>query len=176
MKNKIQIKSYNIVVQRIRHEVQHIRRGVKLVRRLWDFIKYNGEKKMTIKAYFYAAYFRLCILILNRRNGGRLEKMLGQRGEESPYEETREHYYAAKQVSRHVNRIAEHTPWESKCMVRAMTAQKLLNEKGIETTIYLGVGINEQGGMRAHAWLRCGAYCVTGDGDAQCIMVAKFKK
>lgn len=147
-----------------------------MVKKLLRFIKYNGEKGVTIKVYFYAAYFRMCILILNKKHNERLEKMLGQRGKESPYEETKENYRIAKQISRQVNRIAEHTPWESKCMVRAMTAQKLLNEKGIETTIYLGVGTNEQGGMRAHAWLRCGTYCVTGGGDAECAVVAKFKK
>ncbi len=149
---------------------------MKLVKRLLDFIKYNGEKGMTIKAYVYAAYFRMCVLVLNKKDNEKLERMLGERGQESSYEETKENYRIAKLVSRHVNRIAEHTPWESKCMVRAMTAQKLLNEKGIETTIYLGVGTNEQGGMRAHAWLRCGTYCVTGGGDTECAIVAKFKK
>lgn len=141
-----------------------------------NFIKYNGEKKMTIKSYLYAAYFRMCILVLNKRDNERLERMLGERGQESPYEVSKENYQFAKKVSRYVNRVAGHTPWESKCMVRAMTAQKLLSEKGIETTIYLGVGTNEQGGMRAHAWLRCGNYCVTGGGDTECAVVAKFKK
>lgn len=147
-----------------------------MIRRIINFIKYNGEKGMTIKAYIYAAYFRMCILILNRKNNEKLEKMLGERGQESCYEETRENYRIAKLVSCHVNRIAAHTPWESKCMVRAMTAQQLLHEKGIETTVYLGVGTTEQGKMRAHAWLRCGNYCVTGGGDTQCTVVAKFKK
>lgn len=147
-----------------------------MVKRLMNFIKYNGEKEMTIKSYLYAAYFRMCILILNKRDNERLERMLGERGQESPYEVSKENYQFAKKVSRYVNRVAGHTPWESKCMVRAMTAQKLLSEKGIETTIYLGVGTNEQGGMRAHAWLRCGNYCVTGGGDTECAVVAKFKK
>ena len=41
---------------------------MKVVKRLRDFIKYNDEKGMTVKAYIYAAYFRMCILILNKKN------------------------------------------------------------------------------------------------------------
>lgn len=148
----------------------------KVIKRLRDFIKYNDEKSMTIKTYLYAAYFRMCILILNKKDNEKLESMLGERGEESSLQETNETYRVARKISKHVNRIAEHTPWESKCMVRAMTAQKLLSEKGIVSTIYLGVGTTEDGGMRAHAWLRCGEYCVTGGGDTECAVVAKFKK
>lgn len=147
-----------------------------MLRSVVDFIRYNGEKGMTIKAYIYAAYFRTCILICNKYKKGKLEDMLGERNQESSLEMTPESLRIAKLVSRHVNRIAGHTPWESKCMVRAMTAQKLLAEKNIETTLYLGVGKNQDGSMRAHAWLRYGRYCVTGEGSGECTVVAKFKK
>lgn len=147
-----------------------------MLRSVIDFIRYNGEKGMTIKAYLYAAYFRVCILFFNKRHKEKLESMLGEKNQESSFEITKEELKVAKLVSRHVNRIAGHTPWESKCMVRAMTAQKLLAEHHIETTLYLGVGKNEAGGMRAHAWLRYGTYCVTGEGNMGCAVVAKFKR
>ena len=147
-----------------------------MIKHLWNFVKYNNEKNITIKAYVYAAYYRICILIWKDKQGEKLEKILGERGEESSYTESYETYRIAKNISRHVNRIAKHTPWESKCMVRALTAQKLLEERGIETTLYLGVGTKEDGTMRAHAWLRCGEYCVTGEGNAECAVVAKYKK
>ena len=147
-----------------------------MLRSVVDFIRYNGEKGMTIKAYIYAAYFRTCILIYNKHKRGKLEDMLGERNQESSYGVNPKELRTAKLVSRHVNRIAEHTPWESKCMVRAMTAQKLLSEKNIETTLYLGVGKNQDGSMRAHAWLRYGTYCITGGGSGECVVVAKFKK
>lgn len=144
-----------------------------MIKSIIGFFKYNTEKGMTIKSYIYAAFFRFCILVLKKQ---KLEKMLGERNQESSYEETEEHYKIAKMVARHVNRIAGNTPWESKCLVRAMTAQKLLAEKKIQTTLYLGVGTDEKGGMRAHAWLRCGKFCVTGEGDTGCSVVAKFLK
>lgn len=150
-----------------------VRNEKNMIKGIIGFIKYNKEKEMTIKAYIYAAFFRMCILALKKQ---KLEKMLGERGQETPLEETEENYKVARMVARHVNRIANHTLWESKCLVRAMTAQKLLKEKNIHTTLYLGVGKNEEGGMRAHAWLRCGKYYVTGEGECGCAMVAKFKR
>ena len=147
-----------------------------MIKRVINFLIHNKEKGMTVKAYIYAAYYRLCILFFNKRHKSKLESMLGERNQESSYETKKEELRIAKKVSRHVNRVAEHTPWESKCMVRAMTAQRLLKEHNIETTLYLGVGTDENGGMRAHAWLRYGGYCVTGGGDTGCATVAKFKK
>ena len=73
-----------------------------------------------------------------------------------------------------VNRITEHTLWESKCLVRAMTARKLLKEAGIHSTLYLGVG-KDEGKMIAHAWLRCGQMYVTGGNGSSYAMVAKFR-
>ena len=147
-----------------------------MIKRTIGFLKYNKDKGMTVKAYVYAAYYRMCILFFNRRHKEKLEEMLGERNAETSYDMTKEELQIAKKVSRHVNRVAEHTPWESKCMVRAMTAQRLLKEYNIETTLYLGVGTDVNGGMRAHAWLRYGEYCVTGGGDTGCAIVAKFKK
>ncbi len=44
-----------------------------------------------------------------------------------------------------VNKTLEITPWESKCLVRAMTAKKMMKKRGYKTTLYLGVGKDEEG-------------------------------
>jgi hypothetical protein len=55
-----------------------------------------------------------------------------------------------------------------------MTARKLLMKKHISSTLYLGVGKdNDQ--MIAHAWLRCGNMYVTGGDGKNYSMVAKFR-
>ena len=105
---------------------------------------------MSIKIYFYTWFYRMCILWLPKQE---LERMMGERGGESPQEETMENLRKAKRVSTHVNRITEHTLWESKCLVRAMTASKMI----------------------AHAWLRCGQMYVTGGNGSSYAMVAKFR-
>ena len=139
--------------------------------RIGNYLRYNNEKWMSIKSYIYTLFYRLCILWLPKP---KLERMMGERGEESQTEETLENLKRAMRISTHVNRITEHTVWESKCLVRAMTARKLLKEEGIHSTLYLGVG-KDEGKMIAHAWLRCGQMYVTGGNGKDYAMVAKFR-
>ena len=83
-------------------------------------------------------------------------------------------YKIASHISWVVTLISSKTPWESKCLVQALTAQRMLKSKGISTTIYLGVR-KEGNEMKAHAWLRCGEYYVTGGAiREQYTVVAKF--
>ena len=141
-------------------------------RALVDFIRLNGEKKMTIAAYIYAAYYRFMIKFVPM---SKIEKKMGTRGDESSRDVSVENYRIAKLVAFHVGRITRHTPWQSKCFVQALTAQKLLLNKGIESTLYMGVK-HEDGVMKAHAWLRCGGLYVTGGTGDDFAQVAKFVK
>lgn len=142
-----------------------------MIKRLINFLRYNGEKWMTITVYFYVAYYRLCLLLLPMT---RIEKLMGIRGEESIVEETPENVRCAKLVGFHVNRVTEHLPLKRKCFVRALSARKLLMKQGINSTLYMGVRL-EEGKMIAHAWLRCGLVYVTGGLGAGYSTVAKFK-
>ena len=58
-----------------------------IIRSTIDFVKLNHEKGMTIKAYFYSAYYRIIIKFVPMN---RIEKIMGVRGEESSVEETDE--------------------------------------------------------------------------------------
>lgn len=138
--------------------------------RLYRFIRYNNVKKMTIQAWLYSAVFRFRIL---HQKPEKLRRNWGKEGEESPITATLEEYKYAKRVSIAVNHVCNKTKWESKCLVRALTAQKLLKKKGIPSTLYLGCGMKD-GNMVAHAWLRCGSMCVTGGTGEEYTMVDKF--
>ncbi len=52
--------------------------------------------------------------------------------------------------------------WKDSCLIRALTAKKLLNARGERCTLYLGVAKPKDGSLQAHAWLRCGTLYVTG--------------
>ena len=52
--------------------------------------------------------------------------------------------------------------WKDSCLIRALTAKKLLNRMGYKCTLYMGVRKLDGRGMEAHAWLRCGKLTVTG--------------
>ena len=66
------------------------------------------------------------------------------------------------EVSHAVAAVCSRTPWESKCLVRALTAKKMLNRRKLPCTLYMGVTLQENGEMVAHAWLRCGRKYVSG--------------
>lgn len=137
---------------------------------LIKFWKNNTQKRLTIYAYIYSAVFRLQIFWIKPKY---LQRHWGTEGEESAEEEAPWKYKYAMHVSYVVNRICSKTAWESKCLVRALTAQKLLKKKKICSTLYLGCGM-EDGKMVAHAWLRCGRlYVCGGDGTGYSI-VDKF--
>lgn len=123
-----------------------------------NFIRYNRVKKLTIEAYLYSAGYRMCIKAIKP---DKLRRYWGEEGKESPDEEDMEAYRYARRVARSVEHVCNKTAWESKCLVRALTAQHFLKKKHIPSTLYLGCGIIE-GKMVAHAWLRCGRMFVTG--------------
>ena len=66
-----------------------------------------------------------------------------------------------------VERMAEHTPWESACLAQAMAAQNMLKRRGIGSTLYLGLNSpgRYQSEPEAHAWLRCGSAILTGESE-----------
>lgn len=136
------------------------------------FLKNNNYKKWTILAYLYSMEFRFKILTVKP---DKLKEQWGVRGEESPEDDDKQNYYIARGISRVVNRICNKTKWESKCLVRALTAQRLLKQKGIASTMYLGCGYDENGKMVAHAWLRVGKMYVTGGNGEGYACVDKFR-
>lgn len=123
------------------------------------FLRYNKVKKFTIQAWIYCAVYRLLIL---RVPMGKLEKYFGARDERTSKETDEKVLRIAMRVSYAVNRVANKTPWESKCWVRALAAQRILAQYHIPTTLYMGVGKDDNGEMIAHAWLRYGRYYITG--------------
>lgn len=80
-------------------------------------------------------------------------------------------------ITKAIRVMSRYTPWKSTCMVRAVAGLKMLEKRGIESTLYMGVAKDKQGRMIAHAWLRSGAYYVSGD-DAMkgFVVVEKFAK
>ncbi len=140
--------------------------------RIYRFIRYNEHKKLTLLAWIYSAVFRLQMLYTDTK---KLNHMWGIEGEESPEDASLEDYIYAKKVAYSVNQVCNKTKWESKCLVRALTAQRLLMNRGIESTMYLGVGYDENKKMSAHAWLRCGHMYVTGGTGKGFAIVDRFR-
>lgn len=144
-----------------------------MLKRVYRFLRYNRKKKLTLAIWFLTAFYRALILLVPPK---KLQPYWGIQGEESAQTDTVANYRQAVRIAKEVVRIADKTPWESKCLVRALTTQRLVHRKGIETTLYLGVGKDENGKMIAHAWIRCGEIYLTGGDGSQYSTVAMFRK
>lgn len=137
-----------------------------MIKRIINFIRHNKQKRLTLSAYFYSAYYRFCILNLKKE---KLENKMGIKGE-TRFDETQEVIKIAMNIACRVNHISLKTPWQSKCLVRALTIQRLLKRNNISSTLYLGVG-NADNNMVAHAWIRCGKYYLSGgNGDGYVVV------
>lgn len=144
-----------------------------LNRKLITFIKIDNKIKLDfLVAYIYCGIARAYILFVPFK---KLRKKMGKSKEESAEVVEKEIYRIAKRISWIVLQAARYTPWESKCLVQALTAQKMLKKLDISTTLYLGVNKDGENNMLAHAWLRCGEYIVTGGNQKDgYVVVAKF--
>lgn len=70
---------------------------------------------------------------------------------------------AVAQIAWAVAAAGRHMPWAATCLTRAMAAQMLLGRIGEPTHLHLGVAKDEQGRLKAHAWLESDGTIVIGD-------------
>jgi hypothetical protein len=126
------------------------------------FLRLSGEEKRRfIEAWLTLGRMRGALLTLPFK---RLTRGLHQSGRiGAPPGPGGDGERIAEQVGRAVRRAAAHPPWESACLVQALTAWKMLQRRGVPGVFYLGVAREgARGEMRAHAWTRCGSRILTG--------------
>lgn len=148
---------------------------MRLYRKLRKFISYPLDmKRMFFEAYFYLAWGRVFKLL----PFSKVAPSLGERMKETPvtgYSE--QDLLLLRKISRAIHVMSRLTLWESQCMVKAVAAMKMLERRGIPSTLYLGSGRDDKGQMAAHAWLRSGPYILTGkEGHERYAVVGIFGK
>ena len=77
-----------------------------------------------------------------------------------------------------INRAAARSPWRTKCLEQAIAARTMLQRRGEQSTIFLGVAptSKQQKSIAAHAWLMCNGEIVTGKkGVCDFTVIGKFK-
>lgn len=137
------------------------------------FIRMDIEMKMMVlKSLFLTAYYRFSILFVPF---SKLAKRMGTLNVESNEEPLGDRMRYVWKVRSSVMMTSKNTPWQSLCLVQALTAQRLLKKKGIENTVYLGLSKDKDQKVIAHAWIRCGDKIVVGEkGMQRFSVVAKF--
>lgn len=129
-----------------------------MIKKIYKFIKLENKRKVLfIKAFIILGISRALVLSISFKN---LSKNLGTHGMETSYEEC-EDINTIRLIKWAVNTAAKFTPWNSNCLAKAITAQRMLSKRKISSTMYFGV-IKEKGELKAHAWLRSGNTYITG--------------
>ena len=76
-----------------------------------------------------------------------------------------------------IHRTYLRLPWHSTCLVQAIAAMLMLQRRGLDSTLYLGVAREGDVDLAAHAWLRSGDVLVTGvDEQQQYKTISSFMK
>ncbi|MFC4811413.1 lasso peptide biosynthesis B2 protein [Paenibacillus sp. GCM10023250] len=113
---------------------------------------------LIIEATYYLAWARL----LKALPFSKVVNYLGLQTDETTFSSSEEEEVTMRRISNALLLVSKHTWWESKCLVRGLAAMKMLERRGIASTIYFGTAKDDQGKLIAHAWLRSGRLYVTG--------------
>ncbi|MFS0638324.1 lasso peptide biosynthesis B2 protein [Mesobacillus foraminis] len=132
-----------------------------------------NTKILLLEAFIFLAWAR----ILKIMPFSKVSFSLGEQMEETSFDRIPMNEKKIKSVAQSIQIVSRYTLWESKCLVRAIAAMKMLERRKIESTLYLGTGRDEYGRLAAHAWLRSGPFYITGaDGMERYSIVGKFAK
>ncbi|MFD9627199.1 lasso peptide biosynthesis B2 protein [Peribacillus muralis] len=147
---------------------------MKLSKKIHTFLSIKwSTKRLLIEALFFLAFGRIFKMIPFVKG----TRLLGKHMEETAYSISTLNTATAKNISNAIHIMSRYTFWESQCLVKAVAGMKMLERRGIDSTLYLGTTKNQQGELIAHAWLRSGSYYVTGAEEmAKFIVVGTFAK
>lgn len=124
---------------------------------LKKFLRLPLKQKLLIpQIFFLMEYYRFRV---HRRPFAELAPEIGTLGFETPVESSPRYAWVVHELMQAMFRRVK---WKNSCLIRALTAKKLLNKAGERCTLYMGVAKSPEGAMIAHAWLRCGKLIVTG--------------
>lgn len=137
------------------------------------YILENREKVLIIKVFIIMGLSRFAMLWIPFK---KLKRYMGEYNKESDWTIESSKYAKVKKIESAIRKVSMNTPWESKCLVQALTAQRLLSKENITSTLYLGVNKVGEEKLNAHAWIRCGGIYVTGGNGENFAKVARFTR
>jgi len=139
---------------------------VSLINDLRKFLSRSWQDRFFfIEAYVLLGVLRMAILTLPFRT---ITEMMGlEQGQQTVLPEKTVCSDAGK-IGWAVQAAASRTPWESACLVQALTGMVMLGRRNIHATLYLGIAkVEGLETMAAHAWLSCGGVILTGAGGVE---------
>ncbi|OMF35932.1 stage V sporulation protein S [Paenibacillus sp. FSL H8-0548] len=114
---------------------------------------------LLVEAALFLGWARICIAY---QPFSKIAPSLGQYMRETNKEPVADHRQSLVQIRSAIHIVSKHTPWDSKCLARAIAGMRMLERRNISSTLYLGTCKDECGKLIAHAWLRSGSQYITG--------------
>ncbi|HHW37905.1 MAG TPA: lasso peptide biosynthesis B2 protein [Bacillales bacterium] len=147
------------------------------MRVLSKLITFFSQRPKTILLLMEAYLFLGLARILKMMPFSKVAPLLGDHMKETSHIDLDRNNRMIKNVSHAVHIMSRYTFWESHCLVKAIAGMKMLERRGIDSTLYLGTAKDEEGKMIAHAWLRSGPFYISGaEGMDRFAVVSKFAK
>jgi hypothetical protein len=127
------------------------------------------RRRLLLEAVLALVAGRLTVLLVPFRV---YSKVLGRPMTESPQAATAAPE-SLRAISEAIVDAGRRVPWTNKCVEQALAAKLMLRRRGLSNTLYFGVARDVT--LEAHAWLRSGDVCVTGEAELErYTIVAKF--
>ena len=138
---------------------------MKILKHIHKFFEITGrERVMMLEAFYWLVIYTFLIYVMPFRwwqeSIGRKMQPL----QEKPL--TREQLWQIREVRRAVFRANKVLFGLAKCFALSLTLKKMLQKRGMDSTLYLGVKKNGHESLLAHAWLKCGDITVYGGRNA----------
>ncbi|MDO7907223.1 lasso peptide biosynthesis B2 protein [Paenibacillus sp. JX-17] len=118
----------------------------------------RGMKLLVVEAYMYLGWARILKLL----PFSRIAPSLGEQRMETPSLHSAAEETLLLRISKALATAGRYTFWESECLVMGIAAMRMLQRRGVSSTLYLGTAKDERGKLIAHAWLRSGDRYITG--------------
>jgi hypothetical protein len=130
------------------------------------------EKKLFVEAWYLLGVMRLALLLFSFKRLTRTFEHMKQVKEKTILSE--EELQVAQLIGESITKASAYTPWESACLVQALTAQKMLQKRGIPGLFYFGAKKDQadrDDNITAHAWTQCGEQIITGENGHEAFTV-----
>ena len=118
------------------------------------------DRVATFEALFALAVAQVLVRIVPPR---KWRNRFGASGPTSGAETlTRDQLEPVRRVRFAIARAARNLPTDPNCLPQALAARRMLERRGIESSLFIGAERDEQGKAHFHAWLKVGSEWVTG--------------
>jgi hypothetical protein len=132
-----------------------------------------GRAALLAEALLWLTAARLLMSILPFR---RVAALLGLKESRRPSQSRPVDSATLAAVGWVIPALAQHLPWSSTCLVRALAGARLMHRRDVPVTLHLGARSTGDGTLLAHAWLSAGGRILLGARDAAgCCLLATFE-